>query len=181
MKKQLNTDAVTNELKAGSAFFNIKQPEPTQDSGSATVPPAQVEQSTHSPTSPKSENVQKEASTHQERVSTNKEVSKQVTKQESLQESNEETVEDKILGTIAITPIKPNTFRYSLKELNFVRDVVYEAEVKYKTKLDKNDVVRIALEWLMIDHQENGQDSLLARILTRKQARKQGSKEDYFI
>ena len=89
-----------------------------------------------------------------------------------IEEKNDkETIEESILAALAVTPIKPNTFRYSIEELDFVRDVVYEAEVKYKTKLDKNDVVRIALEWLMTDYQQNAEDSLLARILASKKAR----------
>lgn len=114
---------------------------------------------------------QQKADNKQERMLTSKQVSIQAKKQENLPANKEESIEDKILAATAITPIKPNTFRYALEELDFVRDVVYEAEVKYQTKLDKNDVVRIALQWLKNDYRENNEASLLVSILARKKAR----------
>src|SRR5919198_3652916 len=76
---------------------------------------------------------------------TSKHVSKKVSKQESLQVSKNTGIEEKLLSLLQTGDLKPNTFRYTQQELDFIRDVTYEAEVKYKTKLDKNDVVRIAL------------------------------------
>lgn len=172
MKKQLDTNAVMNELKAGSAFF--KQPEPAVENEAAAPSPS--EQMPQSPLPPELERnkavVSEEQPSTQEEILTNKQVSNQASQQESLQPSNEVTVAAKILAALAINPIKPNTFRYSLEELDFVRDIVYEAEVKHQIKLDKNDVVRIALEWLMNDYQEKGEASLLVSILTSKKARK---------
>jgi hypothetical protein len=49
---------------------------------------------------------------------------------------------------------------------------VYEADVNYHTKLDKNDVARIGLEWLIVDWKAHKDTSLLARILTSKKIRK---------
>ena len=103
---------------------------------------------------------------------TMKNVSKQGRKVISKEGSNEVNIEERILASLQTTDLKANTFRYTQEELDFIRDVVYEAEVKYKTKLDKNDVARIGLEWLKEDWKTNNEESLLARILTSKKARR---------
>lgn len=111
-----------------------------------------------------------------EEILTNKQVSNKASKQVSTkvikEESKETSIEARILALLQTTDLKANTFRYTQEELDFIRDVAYEAEVKYKTKLDKNDVARIGLEWLMEDWKANKEASLLARILTSKQIRK---------
>ena len=172
MKKELDTNTVLNELKASSVFF--RQPEPATSAGPSTSSPTQNSQASQPGVSAK--HAQKPyaedqgSTSSQGKTRANSQASKQPRKQASLQERNQETIEDSILAALAITPIKPNTFRYSIQELDFIRDVVYEAEVKHQTKLDKNDVARIALEWLMYDHQEKGKDGLLVRILASKKA-----------
>jgi hypothetical protein len=103
---------------------------------------------------------------------TMKNVSKQGRKVVSKEGSKEVSIEESILASLQTTDLKANTFRYTQEELDFIRDVVYEAEVKYKTKLDKNDVARIGLEWLIQDWKTNNKESLLARILTSKKARR---------
>lgn len=121
-----------------------------------------------SPTKPQPENKP------QKEILTSKQVRKKASKKESIQESQEDrkqaSIEERILASLQTTDLKPNTFRYTQAELNFIRDVTYEAEVKYQTKLDKNDVARIALEWLMEDWKETKEESLLAKILTNKHA-----------
>ena len=97
---------------------------------------------------------------------------KQGSKDISSEENKEVNIEESILASLQTTDLKANTFRYTQEELDFIRDVVYEAEVNYKTKLDKNDVARIGLEWLIVNWKAKKETSLLARILTHKKTRK---------
>jgi hypothetical protein len=106
------------------------------------------------------------------RIGKARNVSKQGRKIISKEGRKEVNIEERILASLQTTDLKANTFRYTQEELDFIRDVVYEAEVKYKTKLDKNDVARIGLEWLKEDWKTNNEESLLARILTSKKARR---------
>ena len=103
-----------------------------------------------------------------ERIFINKQVSKIASKQVITQAS----VEERILASLRATDLKANTFRYTQEELDFIRDIVYEAETKHGVKLDKNDIARLSLEWLMIDWEERKQDSLLAKVLANKKASK---------
>jgi hypothetical protein len=108
----------------------------------------------------------------QPQILTSKQVRKKESNQESKQEKKQESIEERILASLRSTDLKINTFRYTQDELAFIRDIAYQAAVKYNTKLNKNDVARIGLEWLMDDWKVNKDSSLLAKILTRKQERK---------
>lgn len=66
-----------------------------------------------------------------------------------------------------------NTFRYSRRDLDRLRDIVYELEVKRRLKTSRNDVMRLALVWIIDDYRERGPDSLLVAAL-RDDARRPG-------
>lgn len=57
-----------------------------------------------------------------------------------------------------------NTFRYNPQELAAVRDIVYELETRWGSKVTRNDVMRAALNWVIEDYRERQQDSFLARL-----------------
>jgi hypothetical protein len=58
-----------------------------------------------------------------------------------------------------------NTYRYHEDELNAVRDIVYELEVRHGAKVSRNDVMRAALLWAIDDYVERGEHSLLVQLL----------------
>jgi hypothetical protein len=101
-----------------------------------------------------------------------KKVSHQTSQKTSLQAGVGWHREDKILTELASPALTNHSYRYSLKELKFIRDIVYTAEVEYQTKLGKGEVLRIALLWLMNDFKERNNESFLVRVLTRKKVRK---------
>lgn len=112
----------------------------------------------------------------EERILTSKQVSNKASKQEITQARKEEgkqiSIEEKIIASLQNPDLKANTFRYTQEELDFIRDIVYEAETKHGVKLDKNDIARLGLAWLLEDWKAKKEDSLLARILTSKKTRK---------
>ena len=103
-------------------------------------------------------------------------VSKQVITQASKEEVKKESIEERLFASLQNPDMKANTFRYTQDELDFIRDIVYEAETKHGVKLDKNDIARLGLSWLMEDWKEKKEDSLLARILTYLQTSKKARK-----
>lgn len=58
-----------------------------------------------------------------------------------------------------------NTFRYSQGALDAVRDIVYELEVKRGIKTSRNDVMRLALSWIINDYRSRGASSLLVVVM----------------
>jgi len=59
------------------------------------------------------------------------------------------------------------TFRYRLEELEALRKLDEKFEKTHPNKMSKNDLVRIGVNWLLEDYEQNGETSMLARILAR--------------
>jgi hypothetical protein len=59
------------------------------------------------------------------------------------------------------------TFRYRLEELEALRKLDEKLEKSHPNKMSKNDLVRVAVNWLLEDYEKNGETSMLARILAR--------------
>jgi hypothetical protein len=59
------------------------------------------------------------------------------------------------------------TFRYRLEELEALRKLDEKLEKNHPNKMSKNDLVRIGVNWLLEDYEQNGDTSMLARILAR--------------
>ena len=59
------------------------------------------------------------------------------------------------------------TFRYRLEELEALKKLDEKLEKSHPNKLSKNDLVRVGVNWLLEDYEQNGESSMLARILAR--------------
>jgi hypothetical protein len=59
------------------------------------------------------------------------------------------------------------TFRYRLEELEALRKLDEKLKKSHPNKMSKNDLVRIGVNWLLEDYEQNGDTSMLARILAR--------------
>ncbi len=60
-----------------------------------------------------------------------------------------------------------STFRFQPQELETLDEVATELSRSSNAKLSKNDIVRLALNWLLIDYREHGEQSMLGRVLQR--------------
>jgi hypothetical protein len=56
------------------------------------------------------------------------------------------------------------TFRFRPEELEQLDQLVAELNLTRSTKLSKNDLVRLALGWLLTDYEEYGPDSLVVEV-----------------
>jgi hypothetical protein len=56
------------------------------------------------------------------------------------------------------------TFRFRPEELEQLDQLVAELNLTRSTKLSKNDLVRLALGWLLIDYEEYGPESLVVEV-----------------
>jgi hypothetical protein len=59
------------------------------------------------------------------------------------------------------------TFRFRSKELEDLDGVAAELNREVAQKVSKNDIVRLGLNWLLQDYQQNKRNSVLASVLTR--------------
>lgn len=59
------------------------------------------------------------------------------------------------------------TFRFRLEELEKLDELTAKINQDAEQKISKNDIVRLALNWLIKDHEENKGKSMLVRVLRR--------------
>ena len=59
------------------------------------------------------------------------------------------------------------TFRFQLEELEALDRVTDEINQNGRHKTSKNDVIRLALNWLLQDYEVKKEDSMLAKVLNR--------------
>jgi hypothetical protein len=57
------------------------------------------------------------------------------------------------------------SYRFTRDEIDALRDVVYELEVKRGLRITRNDVVRLGLNWVIDDYRARGKDSLLMQVM----------------
>jgi hypothetical protein len=60
-----------------------------------------------------------------------------------------------------------STFRFQPHELEQLDTITSEVAQGHRLKLSKNDIVRLALNWLLADYRQNGEQSVLARVAER--------------
>jgi hypothetical protein len=57
------------------------------------------------------------------------------------------------------------SYRFTREEIDALRDIVYELEVKRGMRLTRNDVVRLGLNWVIDDYRARGKESLLMQVM----------------
>ncbi len=73
---------------------------------------------------------------------------------------------EKIRKTVKQLGKEAATYRFTVEEKKALTDIVYT----YKSRgirTSENEVARIALNWLIEDYHENGETSILARVLEK--------------
>lgn len=66
------------------------------------------------------------------------------------------------------------TFRFTQDELDAIRDIRYELEVKRGVKVTGNDIIRLGLNSLIDDYRERGDSSLLLDVFKEEGRRSTG-------
>jgi hypothetical protein len=179
MKKKLPDSDITNELSASSVFFTARETSepttpplapvetvtsPTQkpDLLSSTKPqPVDAKPpSNHDTVTPRNRNTK--VSSNQRRMGTQAQPSmtpptNSYVSPEMLEEVRRVV---KQLGKEAAT------HRFSVEEKRALADLVYTYNRQgYRTS--ENEITRIAVNWLLLDFKESGEQSVLARMLER--------------
>ncbi len=166
MKKKLNITGVMNELRGQSVYFPTKDGQPVpEQSGEPT------------------EN--KEFASLPANQHTDKEVNQQDTIPVNLQTSNQSSLQDsidasKLASTLAIkpdiieiirkivkTPAKEEVLyvRVTKEEKNQLGDIEYTYD-RQGVETSANELGRIAVNFLIADYKANGENSILAKVLT---------------
>ena len=149
-KKNLNTQAVVNELRGQSAFFK----KPPQDTPLSDKPPTEKKQSKGS-----------------DRTGIRR-ATKKPSNRDTTTPRNHDTTASRYRDIIielvrkAVKELgkEAATHRFTLKEKKAIADVIYT----YKSrgiKTSENEIARIAINFVVEDYQENGKTSILHKVL----------------
>lgn len=151
-KKTLSTEGITNELAGASVFFTPPE--------AAKARPARqevVKQKTSSPPA--------------ETPATPKKPAKAPKRESELsgyhaikQAGYPDSIIEGIRKAVKLAGKEPFFGRFTPEEKRMLADLAYSYK-RAGVKTSENEIVRIALNFLVNDHQENGANSLLERIL----------------
>jgi len=155
MKKQLNTDAIKNELE-GSVFFPSRTKEPDQQmqaTDSAPLPSSTTDTIKHPDTV---------IPRYQDTVI------------DTMIPSNHDTTipqtEDEMFEAVrkAVRQIgkEPATQRLTLEEKKALRSIEF-TYAQQGIMTSGNEIIRIGMNFILKDYQKNGENSILANVLKR--------------
>ncbi len=155
MKKKLNTTGVMNELRGQSVFFPTKDGQPVLEE--PIEQKRQVEPLPHSPIIV-TEDVQSDTVIPRHH--------------DTMKPSNHDTMipmkEDEVLEAVrkAVKQLgrEPATQRLTIEEKQALRDIEYTYSSQ-NIQTSSNEIIRIALNFLLADYRRNGENSVLAKVL----------------
>jgi len=174
MKKTYNIDSITNELEGASLFFSKSAtPLPSNEAKKIdiTVPKSTTSEQTQerirevktkrdnkplSTTEPKPErNAVMKESMH---------ASNNASMQASNQPLNQETIIETIRKAVKDVGKDSATYRFTPEEKKALLELGFSYKMLgYKTS--ENELTRIAINFLLEDHRQNGKNSVLQRVL----------------
>lgn len=188
MKKQLPTDAIANELSGASVFFGRPSALPTAELPPTTIA-AEPQLATKQPSG--NENRYENTETPQSQTESNN-VKSSLKQSDETIPSNHATMpprnqampvahHQESLQPVPHAPMLPvplesirkivrqfgkeaATYRLTEEEKQHLADIVYTYKRRgYRTS--DNELARIAINWLILEYQEQGEQSVLARVL----------------
>jgi hypothetical protein len=152
MTKKLNTDAITSEL-AESAFFRRPQREQPESNSPASLPEPptpSIEQSTseHDTMTPRH---------HDTTVSSNHDTTTPI---------QDTDIFEVVRKSVKQIGKEAATHRFTLEEKNLLADIEYTYK-RRGIRTSENEITRIAINYLIEEYRQNGEQSILAKILKR--------------
>ena len=158
MNKRLPTNSIANELSGSSVFFQS----PNKAESPQEYPAPKTEQIIES--KPEETMTPRHHETMTARRETVKEPSDPAQRQDVTSEDMTAATLETIRKTVRQIGKEAATHRFTTEEKNVLTDIVYTyTRQGYKTS--ENEVTRIAINWLILDYQERGEQSVLARML----------------
>lgn len=176
MKKQLPTDSITNELSAASVFFQPRADEPAslpQEAGQIPPVPIKAKRKTvlnDKPvvSYPKPRNQVAMPPVKRGNMKARLQDTVVSRHHDTTPPSNETTMADDTVEQIrkAVKHLgkEAATHRFTPEEKRAIGDIVYTYE-RQGLRTSENEITRIAVNWLLLDYQTYGANSVLARLL----------------
>lgn len=158
MNKKLPTNDIANELSGASVFF---QSSPKSESPQESPTP-KTKQAVES--KPKATMTPR----HHETTTPDNNMGDIARKNGTEPTINNEDTNAATMETIrkAVKQLgkEAATHRFTVQEKNVLADIVY-THTRQGYRTSENEITRIAVNWLILDYQEQGEQSVLARML----------------
>jgi hypothetical protein len=163
MKKKIDVSQVASSLRGESVFFPIKNGKPATDQAGKPRENGVPHRELVSP-APKTQEEKKPDGSTNTRTDANVHTRTHARIDASTRSDLTESLYRKLQQKHHLSSY---TFRYRLEELEALRKLDEKFEKSHPNKMSKNDLVRIGVNWLLEDYEQNGETSMLARILVR--------------
>jgi hypothetical protein len=151
-KKKLDVFSMTNELRGQSVFFPKQREERDTKRKESSTPPL---------VKPKSPKVEKNDTMvsryHETMIPSNRDT--------TIPLSEEDMIEA-VRKAVKQIGKEPATQRLTLEEKQALDDIEYSYK-RQGIKTSGNEIIRIATNYIVRDYQENGENSILAKVLNR--------------
>lgn len=168
MTKQLPTNRIANELSGSSVFFQTQGPaKPLSKVSEIESKPTTAAQTIEVVQSPE---VLVNEHSHRGVTPSRRRDSMQVAHHGRKLPSNEEDMMakhfDEIRKAVKQLGKEVSTHRFSAEEKAALADIVY-THARQGVRTSENEITRIGVNWLLLDYRQNGDNSVLARLLER--------------
>jgi hypothetical protein len=161
MKKKLNIEGIQSELRGGSAFFPgytspdsppPSQEEPTQEEIVNSAPKEKKQvvkpQTNHDTMTPRHHDTT--VSRHHDAMTPQQDIDIFETVRKAVKQLGKEAA----------------THRFTLAEKNLLADIEYTYK-REGIRTSENEITRISINYIIEDYRQNGEESILAKILKR--------------
>ena len=168
MKKQLPIDDISNELSGSSVFFS-KETDPSENApffpekNPAPASQAAPNQKTGEQSRPDKAQVKNHGVTQPRNRDTMK-PSHHDTMINSFEDTKHAPMLDTVRQAVKQLGKEAATHRFTQAEKQQLGDLIYAYNRK-GVRTSENELTRIAVNWLLLDHKERGAHSVLARVL----------------
>jgi hypothetical protein len=160
MKKKLNVDSIQSELRGGSAFFpgykSQDSPPPQEEGRQAEIAdtPSKEKKPALRP-QPRRDTMTPRH--HDTTVSSN---------HDTTTLSLDTDIFEVVRKAVKQIGKEAATHRFTLEEKNLLTDIEYTYK-RRGTRTSENEIARIAINYIIAEYHQNGEESILAKILKR--------------
>ena len=175
MNKKLNVNSITNELEGASLFFT-KPATPLSSDDAKKADRTLPEPTTYEQKQESVKEVKSQRDNNKPRPTTQPKSEINAVMKESLQASNnasmhasnqpfnQETIVEIIRKAVKDVGKDSATYRFTPEEKKALLELSFSYKMQgYKTS--ENELTRIAINFILEDHKQNGQNSILRRVL----------------
>jgi hypothetical protein len=161
MKKKLNVDSIQSELRGGSAFFpGYKSPD------SPTASTEEVKQEGKASPQPKENKPAVKKKVNRDTMTPRHHDTTVSRNHDTMTPQVETDIFEVVRKAAKQIGKEAATHRFTLEEKNLLADIEYTYK-RQGIRTSENEITRIAINYIIAEYKQNGEESILAKIIKR--------------